>query len=270
MKIDDVLQRATAHTRLDIEVLLAHVLKVSRAYLIAFSDRELTSDETSELEKILQRYEEGVPVAYLTGHREFWSLDFVVTPATLIPRPETELLVELALKEIHGKNKLIADLGTGSGAIALAIAKERPTWKIHATDVSADALKVAELNAKRFNLKNVFFHDGKWCAALPAEKFDLIISNPPYIAKDDPHLQPNVLRFEPQSALIADENGLKDIREIIAEAKKYLAVGGYLMLEHGFQQGNAVRALFTAESYQSVMTFQDLAGLDRVTLAQFN
>lgn len=268
MIIADVLRLGHAETRLDIEVLLAHVLSVSRAYLLAFSERELTLQEASAIQALLQRYAEGEPVAYLTGHKEFWSLDFVVTPATLIPRPETELLVELALAKISGENKLVADLGTGSGAIALALAHEQPSWEIHATDASLEALAIAKLNAERFSRKNVIFHYGKWCAALPNKKFDLIVSNPPYIAPHDPHLQQGALRYEPISALMAEENGLQDLRDIISQAKSYLSQAGYLMLEHGFDQGAAVRGLFKIEGYQQISTYKDLAGLERVTLGR--
>ena len=251
----------------DVEVLLAHVLQVSRAYLMAFPERILTLEQQIKFENFLEQYVKGIPVAYITGHREFWSLDFLVTQATLIPRPETELLVELALRELSGDKKIIADLGTGSGAIALAIASEKPSWEVHATDKSADALQVAKCNAERFNLTNVIFHQGSWCKALPDQFFDLIVSNPPYIAKDDEHLRQGDLRYEPLSALMAGENGLQDLRQIICEAKNYLRKGAYLMLEHGFQQAEQVREICGMEGYSKIITVRDLAGLERVTIA---
>ncbi len=252
-------------SELDADILLAHVLKVSRSYLLAFSERELTEAEKKLFEKLIAERKKKIPIAYLTGHREFWSLDFSVTPDTLIPRPETELLVELILQKIQGDNKIIADLGTGSGAIALAIAHERPHWKVYATDASEKALHIAKLNAKYLHLKNVIFSQGIWCAALPAIKFDVIVSNPPYIAADDPHLED--LHYEPKTALIADDNGLSDFRIIIAEAKLYLQAGGLLLLEHGFNQGEQVRNLLREAGYLQVETYRDLAGLERATSA---
>jgi release factor glutamine methyltransferase len=259
---------ATSETSgLDAEILLANVLNVSRSYLLAFSEREITPDESALFRKLIQQRKQGIPIAYLTGQREFWSLDLRVTPDTLIPRPETELLVELVLCEQNHSEKILADLGTGSGAIALAIAHERPAWKIYATDFSEKALQVAQLNAERLQLKNVIFQQGSWCAALPKIKFDIIVSNPPYIAFNDPALESNVLRYEPQSALIAAENGLAALRCIVMEAKAYLQPKGKLMLEHGSEQGALVRSLFAEEGYQDIETYRDLAGFERVTLA---
>jgi release factor glutamine methyltransferase len=258
-------RRELNSSELDADILLAHVLNVSRSYLLAFSERELTEDEKKQFEKLIAERKKKIPIAYLTGHREFWSLDFIVTSDTLIPRPETELLVELILQKMQGDNKTVADLGTGSGAIALAIAHERPSWKIYATDASEKALHIAKLNADRFNLKNVIFSQGSWCRALPAIKLDVIVSNPPYIAVDDPHLEN--LSHEPKTALIADDNGLRDFRVIIAEAKYYLQAGGLLLLEHGFNQADQVRKLLREAGYLQVETYQDLAGLERVSAA---
>ncbi len=254
-------------TALDAEVLLAHVLNVTRSYLLAFPERELTEVEIKQFEKLIEQRKQKIPIAYLTGHREFWSLDLIVTPDTLIPRPETELLVERILFEIQGDNKVVADLGTGSGAIALALAHERPTWKIYATDVSEKALHIAKLNAERLHLHNIIFQLGTWCAALPAIKLDAIVSNPPYIALNDPHLQQDGLCYEPQYALIADEEGLSDIRSIIAFAKAHLHTGGFLMLEHGFNQAGEVQNLLAEYGYLEIKSHRDLAGLERVTSA---
>lgn len=252
---------------LDAEILLAHVLRVGRSYLLAFAERELTAEEADVFENLIAQRKQHLPIAYLTGHREFWSLDLVVTPDTLIPRPETELLVEKILEKIRGDNKTIADLGTGSGAIALALAHEKPNWKIYATDASERALDVARLNATKLQLSNIIFQQGIWCAALPSIKFDAIVSNPPYIASDDPHLQQGSLRHEPQSALVADEQGLSDIRQIISSATQYLLPGGMLFLEHGAEQGALVRSIFSNFAYTSIESDHDLAGLERVTHA---
>ncbi len=248
----------------DAAILLAHVLHVSRSHLIAFPERTLTADEQVQFKKFIAQCMQGMPVAYLVGHREFWSLDLVVTPETLIPRPETELLVELVLQQVHGENKQIADLGTGSGAIALAIAHERPTWQVCATDASIAALAVAKENARRLHINNVSFYAGDWCAALPVKQYDVIVSNPPYIAADDPHLQSN-LRYEPQAALVAAENGLSDLQQLITQAYSYLKPGGYLFVEHGYEQAADARRFFSTMGYTTVNSYRDLAGHERVT-----
>lgn len=251
---------------LDAEILLAHVLQVSRSYLFAFSERELTLAEKNLFQTYIEQRKSNIPIAYIVGHKEFWSLDLIVTRDTLIPRPETELLVECVLQQISGPNKVIADLGTGSGAIALALASEQPSWEIHATDVSLEALKIAKQNADRLKLANVIFHHGNWFDALPVgKKFDMIVSNPPYISADDPHLRCNNLKYEPQSALISNENGLADIRHIIKEAKQYLQPEGKLLLEHGFSQAVEIRKIFEKMGYSDINTYQDIAELDRVT-----
>ena len=249
---------------LDAEVLLADLLQVSRSYLFTFPERELTVAEITDFEKRIEQRQKNIPIAYIIGHKEFWSLDLIVTRDTLIPRPETELLVECVLQQIAGPKKKVADLGTGSGAIALALAHERPSWEIHATDASFEALEIAKLNAARLKISNIIFHQGSWFAAFSFdEKFDVIVSNPPYIAPDDPHLES--LNDEPRSALTADENGLKELRHIIIHAKNYLQPGGHLLLEHGFMQANEIRNIFANIGYSDINTYQDLAGLDRVT-----
>lgn len=251
---------------LDAEILLAAVLQVSRSFLFAFPERELTAAEIISFEKNIELRKQKMPVAYITGHKEFWSLDLIVTRDTLIPRPETELLVEQVLQEVRGENKSILDLGTGSGAIALAIAQERPSWEIVATDASIEALGVAKENAARFHLSNIQFYQGNWFEAVPADKkFDAIVSNPPYIALNDPDLQDENRMYEPSSALIAEENGLKDLHDIIVAARQYLKPGGLLLLEHGFKQAAEVRGFLANLYYSGIDTYQDLAGLDRVT-----
>ena len=264
------LQQVSETPLLDAEILLAEVLKVSRTYLFAFAERELTVAEINQFERFVMERRQHVPLAYITGHKEFWSLDLRVTPDTLIPRAETELLVEQVLQQVSGENKTIADCGTGSGAIALALAYERPHWEIHATDCSLPALQVARDNALRHGLFQVIFHQGNWLDALPRDKkFDVIVSNPPYIAEQDPLLQCASLSYEPRTALAAKENGLKDLRHIIKEARSYLKPGGLLLLEHGFEQAGEIRRIFANMGYSHINTYSDLAGLDRVTGGSF-
>lgn len=258
---------------LESEVLLAHVLNVSRTYLHTWPEKKLAAVQEKDFQVLIAKRQAGEPIAYITGHREFWSLDLCVTPDVLIPRHETELLVELILEKIpppaHSEPILIADLGTGSGAIALAIASARPDWFIHASDFSAAALKIAEMNAKRLKLLNVIFHQGKWCEALPDLKFHAIVSNPPYIAEDDDHLTQGDLRFEPATALVSAENGLNDLKQIIFQAKNYLQNNGLLLLEHGFLQAENVTSIFKKAGYTDINTYKDLAGCDRVTIASW-
>lgn len=256
--------------RLDIEVLLAHVLGVNRSYLYTHPEYQLNAIQKNQFQNLMQRYQQGEPIAYLTGHREFWSLDLMVTRDTLIPRPETELLVECVLELTSNREKIsLADLGTGSGAIALALAHEKPNWQIYATDLSNNALNIAEENAKRLNISSVSFHEGVWCAALPSIQLDIIVSNPPYIGEVDSHIQQSVLAYEPHSALIAGEAGLKDLKHIICEAPYYLKLGGYLILEHGFQQAKILRKTFWDVGYTNIVTRHDLSDLERVTLGQW-
>lgn len=252
---------------LEAEILLAHVLQVSRSYLYTFAEKKLSDAEEKTFFQLIDKRLQGEPVAYLTGHREFWSLDFHVTPDVLIPRPETEILVEQVLHLVKNEKAQIADLGTGSGAIALALAHEKPNWQVHATDESEAALNVARLNAKRLELPQVQFHLGKWCEALPQIFFDAIVSNPPYIAENDEHLSQGDLRFEPRLALVSGQDGLKDLHQIIQQAKAYLKSGGYLLLEHGFDQAEKVATLFKKAGYTHIIRQVDLAGLERVTIA---
>jgi release factor glutamine methyltransferase len=239
------------------------VLGKPRSYIYAHPENKLTPEQEQQYNTLLQRYNAGEPMAYILGKKEFWSLELDVNPNVLIPRPETELLVELAL-EYEGDDLHIVDLGTGSGAIALAIASERPTWNITATDNNPNALNVAQKNAQKFNLNNIKFIHSNWCDSLPDNTFDIIISNPPYVAADDPYFEPN--NYEPKTALIAANNGLHDIKKIIIQSKTKLKPNGILMLEHGFQQGKMVRQLLRDCGYDNVATYNDLAGLERVTL----
>lgn len=253
--------------RIDAEFLLTHLLQCSRSRLFSHADSLMAAADWQHFQTLVQRRIAGEPVAYITGKRGFWTLDLTVTPDVLIPRADTETLVEsvLALAD-KNTSRTVVDLGTGSGAIALAIASERPLWRVLATDASACALQVAQQNAAQCELSRVEFFQGNWCAALPPDVApDIIVSNPPYIAADDPHLQQGDLRFEPITALKADDNGLKDIRQITAEAAKLLKSSGILLFEHGYQQAEAVRQILHAAGFEQVHSLRDLAGHERVT-----
>lgn len=269
-RIDAVLRNARLRLGAgEAELLLAHVLHRPRAWLFAHADDPLADDAARDFATLVERREAGEPVAYLTGRRGFWRFDLRVTPATLIPRPETERLVELALERIpQGMDVALADLGTGSGAIALALASERARARVVATDASAEALAIAEGNAGELGLRNVEFRQGDWLAPLRGERFALIASNPPYIAEDDAHLVQGDLRHEPRSALASGEDGLDAIRIIAREALAHLHPGGWLLLEHGWEQGAAVRAILEAAGWVEVATHGDLEDRDRVTLGR--
>lgn len=255
-----------SEARLEAEVLLLHVLGKPRAWLYAHADDSLGAPQREAFAALVARRSAGEPVAYITGTREFWSLDLQVTPATLIPRADTERLVELALERLPlDRTVEVADLGTGSGAIALAIASERPLARVVATDASGAALAIAEANAKKNHINNVEFRQGSWLAAVAGRRFDLIVSNPPYVAEEDAHLARGDLRFEPRSALAAGADGLDDIRCIAGAAPAQLRGDGWLLLEHGHEQAAPVRALLVAAGFSDVATWQDLAGLDRVS-----
>lgn len=256
--------------RLDAELLLAEALGQSRSYLRAWPERTLTDEELQAFDRLVARRAAGEPVAHILGRREFWSLDLEVTPDTLIPRPETELLVELALTRIPAAAEWdIADLGTGTGAIALVVARERPGCRIAAGDTSTGALAVAERNARNLGLNNVRFVPGAWYQPFGDVRFDVILSNPPYIPADDPHLREGDVRFEPQSALVAGRDGLDDLRLIIAGATAHLRQDGWLLVEHGYDQGDAVAELFTRAGFCMVETARDLRGQPRVTLGRY-
>lgn len=268
--LDVLLQEArTRIDAVDAEFLLVHALDKPRSWLFAHRDDLAPVEVAAAFEALVQRRAAGEPVAYLTGQRGFWRFDLAVTPATLIPRPETELLVELALARLPAdRSSRAADLGTGSGAIALAVAYERPRTRVIATDASAPALAIARANAQALRLANIDFREGDWFAPLAGERFDLIASNPPYIALGDPHLDEGDLRFEPASALSSGADGLDAIRTIVAGAPSHLEPGGWLLLEHGWDQGAAVRALLAAAGFGEVATAQDLEERDRVSLGR--
>lgn len=274
VRLDLALRAAAARlpgpdARHEAEQLLLHVLGRDRAWLFAHGDDPLPASGAATLDAWLARRASGEPLAYLLGRRGFWTLDLQVSPATLIPRPETERLVELALERLPDDRPLrVADLGTGSGAIALALASERPLAQVVATDLSGDALRVAQANAETNRIANVAFRQGSWLAPLAGQRFDLIASNPPYIADGDPHLMQGDLRYEPPAALSSGADGLDAIREIVATTPAYLLPGGWLLLEHGWDQGEAIRALLLAAGFVDVATETDLEQRDRVTLGR--
>jgi release factor glutamine methyltransferase len=263
-------ERAAVDARREAELLLQHALGVDRAWLFAHADDAGDCVLAGQFRCCVSRRAAGEPVAYITGRRELFSLDVLVTPAVLIPRAETELLVEAALEKIPPRGaSAIADLGTGSGAIALAIAQQRPEARVLATDASAAALDVARGNARRFGLANVEFAQGQWCAPLGRHRFDLIASNPPYVAVGDAHLNEGDLRFEPALALSSGADGLDAIRTIARDARRHLKPGGWLWFEHGCEQGAAVRDILGANGYAQVTTASDLEQRERVSGARY-
>lgn len=255
--------------RLDAELLLAHALGQSRSYLRTWPECEPDAAQCAAFAALLERRRTGEPVAYLLGRQGFWSLDLEVAPHTLIPRPDTELLVETALALGPGGPARVLDLGTGTGAIALALACERPAWQVLGVDRVSEAVQLAERNRARLGLGNARFVESVWFSTLGGERFALIVGNPPYIAAEDRHLNEGDVRFEPASALVAGEDGLDDIRRIVAEAPAHLEGGGWLLLEHGYDQAEAVRALFAARGFAAVESRRDLGGHQRITLGQW-
>ena len=254
---------------LDAEVLLAHVLKKPRVYLHAWPEADLSQDQELQFLDMIRQRAAGQPVAYLTGQREFWSMNFAVTPDSLIPRPETELLVERTLALLPENRTLrVADLGTGSGAIAIALAYERKHWRLYAIDRSLQCVKLAQRNARRLNVDNLCFINADWSNALADQCCDAIVANPPYIADHDPHLQQGDVCFEPASALTSGPQGLDDLRNLIKEAPRVLKPGGWIMLEHGMNQAASIHKLLNNIAFTNITTTQDLAGLERVSCAQ--
>ncbi|MEL2242644.1 peptide chain release factor N(5)-glutamine methyltransferase [Leclercia adecarboxylata] len=256
--------------RRDAEILLEHVTGKARTYLLAFGETELTADQQAQLEALLARRKTGEPVAHLVGEREFWSLPLYVSAATLIPRPDTECLVEQALARLPAAPARILDLGTGTGAIALALASERPDCQVTAVDVMPDAVALAQRNLERLGLKNVTVRQSSWFAALADQQFETIVSNPPYIDECDPHLGEGDVRFEPRSALVAADQGLADLSHIIIQSRQHLVSGGWLLLEHGWTQGDPVRNLFRQAGFTQVETCRDYGGNERLTLGKWH
>ena len=265
-KLAAALALDTTSARLEVQYLLLHVLQKPRSWLLAHPEQGLTEAQQVDYQQFLQRRLQGEPIAYILGEREFFGLDFKVTPATLIPRPETELLVELALQRIPAQPHFhVLDLGTGSGAIALSIARARPDIEVTATDVALAALAVARDNAQQLGVANVVFVHSDWFDGLGGPSFDLIVANPPYVAIDDLHLQQGDLPFEPSAALISGMDGLDDIRRITGQAPPHLRSGGWLLLEHGYDQAAKVRELLRQAGFGEVFSACDLSGIERVS-----
>ena len=268
-QLDSAELPASPTARLDAELLLAAVLGKSRSYLRTWPEHEPGAEQLAAFAARLERRRMGEPGADILGHQGFWSLDLEVAPHTLIPRPDTELLVETALQLAPATPQRVLDLGTGSGAIALALASERGGWQVIGVDRIAEAVALAERNRQRLKLGNAEFRQSSWFDGLAGERFGLILSNPPYIAADDRHLGEGDVRFEPLSALVAGVDGLDDIRQIIAQAPRHLQAGGWLLLEHGYDQAEAVRELLAAAGFTAVDSRRDLGGHQRISLGRW-
>lgn len=256
--------------RRDAEILLEHVTGKARTWILAFGETQLTADQQAQLDALLARRKTGEPVAHLVGEREFWSLPLYVSAATLIPRPDTECLVEQALARLPATPARILDLGTGTGAIALALASERPDCQVTAVDLMPDAVALAQRNLERLALKNVTVQQSSWFTALADQQFEMIVSNPPYIDECDPHLGEGDVRFEPRSALVAADHGLADLSHIIIQSRQHLVSNGWLLLEHGWTQGEAVRNLFRQAGFAQVETCRDYGGNERLTVGKWH
>jgi len=267
----DMLDGLSDSAKLDSQLLVAQVLNKPTTYLYTWPEKPLTTEQINNLLALFNRRQQGEPVAYILGYKEFWSLNFKVSPATLIPRPDTEVLVELVLNNHQEDFLSCLDLGTGTGAIALALASENKQWQIDAIDFSDAAVSLAQLNAQQLDLAHVDIFQSDWFDNIqPLKKYDVIVSNPPYIDCSDVHLAQGDVRFEPKSALVAKEHGLADIALIIEQAQIYLSVKGYLYFEHGFTQAEDVQAIFHKHGYFEVTTIKDYNGNDRVTYACYN
>ncbi|MDF1581955.1 MAG: peptide chain release factor N(5)-glutamine methyltransferase [Methyloprofundus sp.] len=264
------LQAISDSALLDAEVLLCHVLEKNRSYLRTWPEKQLTFEQLGQFSHLLELRRQGHPIAYITGTREFWSRDFKVDPNVLIPRPATETLIEVCLQLIEPKpNAKLIDLGTGSGIIAITLAAECPELKVTAVDRSTEALAIAQSNAQLNHTVNIHFLNSNWLTEVPQEKFDFIVSNPPYIDANDPHLGTGDVRFEPSSALIAEQHGLQDIIDISQQSHQYLNHGGYLIFEHGYDQKQTVHEIFVQHQYQNIHCADDLSGQPRVSYAQW-
>lgn len=255
----------TESARRDSEILLCHCLGKPRAWVYTWPEKEVSPDCARQFRQLLDQRRTGLPIAYITGEREFWSLPLAVNSATLIPRPETETLVAWALELPLPETASVLDLGTGCGAIALAVASERPNWQVTAIDASSQALQVAGANAARAGLSRVSFLQSNWYEAVGAQRFDLLLANPPYIDEDDPHLARGDVRFEPRSALVSAHGGLADLDYLVKAGPARLIDGGWLLLEHGFEQADAVRGMLLYAGFRQVSTRRDMAGQERIS-----
>ncbi|NIG77483.1 peptide chain release factor N(5)-glutamine methyltransferase [Klebsiella sp. Ap-873] len=253
----------------DAEILLGFVTGKSRTFILAFGETTLTPAQETELDDLLARRERGEPIAHLVGEREFWSLPLRVSPVTLIPRPDTECLVEHALTKLPTAPCTILDLGTGTGAIALALASERPDCDVTALDVVPEAVELAKMNADNLGITNVRVLQSHWFSALDAQRFALIVSNPPYIDEADPHLSEGDVRFEPKSALVAENHGLADLETLVDDSRRFLEPGGWLVLEHGWKQGESVQRLLRDAGFTEVATYKDYGDNDRLTSGRY-
>lgn len=255
--------------RRDAEILLGFVTGRTRTFLMAFCETELTTEQLAELDVLLKRREAGEPIAYITGVKEFWSLKFNVSAATLIPRPDTEKLVELALEHLPKSPCEVLDLGTGTGAITIAMATERPDCLFTAVEKNDEAFELAQKNAVQIGVNNVYFLLGNWYKPIKGRKFSMIVSNPPYIEPTDIHLSQGDVRYEPRSALVSEDDGLSDIKIIVNGATKHLNQYGWLLIEHGYRQGEIVRTIFKQHGFQLVETHTDYSGNERVTIGRW-
>lgn len=253
----------------DAEILLGFVTNKTRTFLMAFSETPLTENELTELDRFLKRRQAGEPIAYITGVKEFWSLKFNVSPSTLIPRPDTEKLVELALEFLPKVPCEVLDLGTGTGAIVIAMATERPDCLFTAIEKNDDAFNLAQQNAKQIGVNNTYFLQGNWYRPIKGRQFAMIVSNPPYIEPTDVHLSQGDVRYEPRSALVSEDDGLADIKIIVQGATKHLSQYGWLLIEHGWEQGELVRKIFKQHGFQLVETYADYSGNERVTVGRW-
>lgn len=265
-----ILSPSSDSAKLDTEILLCFVLDKPKSFLLTWPNHKLSSEQAAHFSDLMSRRIQGEPIAYITKLREFWSLPLQVSPATLIPRPDTEVLVEAILLRHQIDNARCLDLGTGTGAIALALASEQPRWDITGVDYSLDAVELAQSNATRLALTQVEFYQSNWFDKVAKEPgFDIIVSNPPYIDEHDHHLAVGDVKFEPKTALVAADNGLADIKLIAQHARDFLVPGGYLYIEHGFEQSASVQSIFSALGYDNIQTIQDYNDNDRVTLARY-
>ena len=256
---------------LDTEMILGSIVLKTREYLRAHGEESLTKIQMKQFKRMLCKRKQGMPIAYIIGKRFFWDFELTVNESVLIPRSETELLVEFALKAIRSLNGVarIADLGTGSGAIAIALARENPKCLVHAVDISADALEIARINARNLGVANIIFHEGSWCDGLPDLNFDLIVANPPYISDSDSRLNERGLRYEPRLALAAKYLGYSELNLIVRNSRKYLKKDSWLLLEHGYNQQESLIKELNRFDYSKILGLKDYAGIDRMVAARW-